>query len=207
MEGKIKFCYNCGQKLPIEANFCMNCGKKQPPITFDSNNENQENDYVVENKPINHVAYQQEVVHVKKSKKEGALLSKILDTISRSLVFALSILMMAFAFLPNVTMTYDDCDVAHVSTVDAIGFMFDSFYSLTEEELEASDLYKDFLKAQKDLAKINVDDLDDLTNSQKNTLHKFIHLTLRVALRSELANPTIDLILCGVFSILYLAFA
>lgn len=206
MEGKIKFCYNCGQKLPIEANFCMNCGKKQPPITFDSNNENQENDYVVENKPINHVAYQQEVVHVKKSKKDGALLSKILDTISRSLVFALSILMMVFAFLPNVTMTYDDCDVAHVSTVEAIGFMFDSFYSLTDKEIESSDLYKDFLKVQKDVARIDVNDLDDLTTSQKKSLNKFIHLTLKIALRSELANPTIDLILCGVFSILYLAF-
>jgi hypothetical protein len=206
MEGKIKFCYNCGQKLPMEANFCMNCGKKQPPITFDSNNENQENDYVVENKPINYVAYQQEAVHVKKSKKDGTLLSKILDTISRSLVFALSILMMVFAFLPNVTMTYDDCDVAHVSTVDAIGFMFDSFYSLTDKEIESSDLYKDFLKVQKDVARIDVNDLDDLTTSQKKSLNKFIHLTLKIALRSELANPTIDLILCGVFSILYLAF-
>ena len=205
MEKNFKFCYNCGQKLPIEANFCMNCGKKQPLITFDSNNDNQEVDYVVDTKPVNSEAYHQKV-YSKKSKRDGALLSKIFDIISRSLVFALSIIMIIFAFFPNMTMTYDECDVGHVNSFEAIGFMFDSFYSLSESELESSKLYKDFLEAQQDLSRIDVEDMDDLTYSEKKVLNNFIHLTFKIALRSEIANPTIDLILSGVFSILYLAF-
>ena len=165
MEKNFKFCYNCGQKLPIEANFCMNCGKKQPLITFDSNKDNQEVEYVVDTKPVNSEAYHQKV-YIKKSKRDGTLLSKIFDIISRSLVFALSIIMIIFAFFPNMTMTYDECDVGHVNSFEAIGFMFDSFYSLSESELESSKLYKDFLEAQQDLSRIDVEDMDDLTYSE-----------------------------------------
>ena len=132
VEEKIKYCYNCGKKLHFEANFCVKCGIRQPIIPFDSNSDYQKIARKVESTNVN----------VQENYK-SALLSKVFDNISRSLLFAFSLLMILFAFLPSMTIKYDDCEVAHINTFESIEFMVDSFYSLTEVELKKSELFDD----------------------------------------------------------------
>lgn len=195
VEEKIKYCYNCGKKLPFEANFCVKCGIRQPIIPFDSNSDYQKIARKAESTNVN----------VQENYK-SALLSKVFDNISRSLLFAFSLLMILFAFLPSMTIKYDDCEVAHINTFESIEFMVDSFYSLTEVELKKSELFDDLYQLSKDISKFENKDYSDLSKSELEKLNEYIHLTLKFTLRSELAKPTIDIILNGIFSILYLAF-
>ena len=114
--------------------------------------------------------------------------------------------MILFAFLPSMTIKYDDCEVAHINTFESIEFMVDSFYSLTEVELKKSELFDDLYQLSKDISKFENKDYSDLSKSELEKLNEYIHLTLKFTLRSELAKPTVDIILNGIFSILYLAF-
>lgn len=194
MEQNFKYCYNCGQRLPKIANYCVQCGTKQD-IDVDGN-------YSI---PVNN-----QVVYTSNVNNKKVTKNSVFNVLSRSLIFALSIVLIVFAFLPTTSLVYEDSSILNVNAIDSITFMFDSFESLTEEELKETELYEQLEETVEELGKelsnIEIEDYDDLSRKEKEKFKEFVYYTLRLTLQSEDAVASVDIIISGVLSIIYLVF-
>ena len=129
------------------------------------------------------------------------------DIISRSLLFILSWLLFIFSLYPTMSLEVDNVEVAHFNSYDAINFMFDSFKSLDENELKNSRFYTDYLNALTNYNNINGLDLEQLEiNDAFEVYNDYIHLDLKYKLQSENSGFRIDVVMCGITSLLYVIF-
>ena len=187
MEENFKYCYKCGQKLPIDANFCDKCGTSQ---SIDLTNI--------------------EVKEEKNISKPNVLYNNnslgTLEIVCKAFLFGLSILLVLFTFLPNMSIKSNTVNQVGFNSYNAIEFMFDSYYSLSNEELTQSDLYKEYLEAEA-LYLMIPDKNGRLFNIEETfKLYNYNRLQIKCSLRREGVLPSIELILCGLFSFVYIVF-
>lgn len=193
-----KFCYNCGQKLPLIAKYCIACGTKQDIMPNVTNKDN--TDSTVE-APSGVAVYE---VRERKSKVKIDIKS-IFSMITKSLGLLLSVILIWFAFLPSVQVEYDKVELS-VTPVKTIVFFFDSLVDKTEEELQDSKTYEKFEELTEKISDIDVEKYEELSPKEKKLVDEFFYYTIRIMLQHEDVPLTLDLIISGVMAFLFLCF-
>ncbi len=202
-----KFCTQCGSSLPKNARFCGQCGApiEQPDAPS----------------PVLEEAAPADTVTVyttrapKKKKNHGF----ITDLITKSLALALAVFTMVMAFMPLVSFPLgeameevgldedmlDDADFG-LNIFELTTLFFDSFYFLSDEELEESKLYEKLEGSLEELFSISAESFDDLSVKDKRAIKSVMLYTLRLSLRSERTVLDPAFYIGAICALLYVSF-
>lgn len=204
MDNNTKFCSNCGKQIPADAQFCAVCGAPQATVQS-AENISAEEAPVAEAAPVTENAE-----GVKAFDKK--LLSKILSPL---IVAAIALVMLITAFLPIVKVnagTDEDAPVYKVSALNTVTFMFDSFKSMSSEDIRDSklyekfeDQYENFYDEMKDLEAEDYDSYKELPGKIKNLYNKIFVTSTRMSLQSENYKTNLSLVVAGLAALLYVA--
>ncbi len=181
-----KFCTKCGKELSDDSLFCSACGSKQDEVNSAIPSINTYNNTTTQKKLLNK--------------------DNLLPIIRCGLVALLSLIMFIFSFLPITTIEYEYGSKKiniQVTAIDNASFMFSSFYSLSQDEIEESDLYYNNVLLLEDLQE-ELFDADEITPKLESLINKYIKNTISLTLMHENAETDFRIISLGVISLLYL---
>lgn len=202
-----KFCTQCGSSLPKNARFCGQCGVpiEQPDAP---------SAVLEEAAPVDTVA-----VYTPRAPKKKKNHGFITDLITKSLALALAVFTLVMAFMPLVSFPLgeameqvgldedmlDDADFG-LNIFEITTLFFDSFYFLSDEELEESKLYEKLEDSIEGLFSISAEDLDDLSVKDKRAIKSVMLYTLRLSLRSERTVADPAFYIGAICALLYVSF-
>lgn len=202
MDNNTKFCSTCGKQIPADAQFCTVCGA---PQTTDQSVETAPE----ESAPAAEAAPAAENAEGVKA-FDKKLLTKILSPL---IVAAIALIMLITAFLPVVKVnagTDEDAPVYKVSALNTVTFMFDSFKSMSSEDIRDSKLYEkfeeqyeNFYDEMKDLGAEDYDSYKELPGKIKNLYNKIFVTSTRMSLQSENYKTNLSLVVAGLAALLY----
>jgi len=187
-------CKACGETLSETEKFCHNCGARVQPDK-------------VEEQPREEIAIPAapKAVEAPVSPKKAKKPVTVSLIIKKSVALLLSILLMVFAFLPTLTISFDPEDLysgldlgdnvyVDLTAIDAIILYSDSLQSLDYEELYDSDLGEEYDDIIDDLSQfVQVEeDLESLDKEDKKDVAELLSKLYYVALRMQAQNEEFD---------------
>lgn len=211
-----KFCTNCGAQLSSDAKFCYNCGKQQDLV--ESSEISVENQQVLESQPVkepietpiynetNEYCKQNQNNCKNKSFKSILKGGSVIDFIRKCLFTVLALVMFGLSFAPvysyNFVYNKNDVKISYTA-IDGITFMFDSFKSLTTEDLQDSDLAIEIEDLIKEMAE-EIFKNGEISSYGENLLNQLCIKEIRLKLQEDTFNTMSIIVINGIFSLGYI---
>ncbi len=183
-----RFCIHCGTRLPASARFCSHCG------------------YAVETSVAENEA-------IPKAKKERHIFTILPNLITKGLVLLLATFMVVMSFLPMISLPLESDNDARFEGADfklnvfeVVGLFTDSFFFLSESELEDDSVFEHYVEASESIKGIEQADYEDLKPNERRAIHSFALYTLRLSVRSDAIALGPSFYIGAVCAVLYVAF-
>ncbi len=213
-----KFCTKCGKLLSDDSLFCSACGKKQEEVVDQSQEIQleiftpQTNEVESPSSQTNSVQFETVQASVSaQSDNKSKLFSKspysTPTIIKQFLICLLSIIMFLTVFLPvkTVVAEYDNDEVkVGITPIDSIVFLFDSFSSLSADEIKDTDLYDSLIDDAEELMDELADNDGELNNKSRALFAKIVKKYARLSIMSENYKPAVMLFVIAIFSLFYI---
>ena len=203
-----KFCTQCGYPLVKNARFCGECGagiESAKELSLDATAD----DCV-------HTVAKAPVPKKARAKKHSGFLTHL---ITQSLALTLAIFTLTMAFMPLVSLPlddimesaglgdemFDDADF-RLNLFQMTALFIDSFYSLSDEELQDTKIYEEFESSIEQLFKVSDKEYEDLSRKERQAIDNLIFSSLRLSLRSDLTVAAPAFYVSFICAFLYICF-
>lgn len=216
-----KFCTKCGKQLSDDSLFCSACGSKQDEVV--TNPQEVELEIITPQTPqpknvvqqSNSVQYETTQTNFSpQNNKSSKLFSNspysTPTIVKQFLLCLLSLVMLITVFLPVKTISaeYNDEEInVGITPIDSIVFLFDSFSSLSSNEIQDSNLYDSMLDDVEELQDILSDNDNELNAESRALFSKAVKKFARLAMMSEDFQTTVILVVMGILSVVYIVFS
>ena len=221
---EIKYCCECGAKLPATAKFCSSCGEKQISVDDISTEP------VAKGSGTSTVNYvyapvKQRKVKVKKEKKPSNFNKKgLIPLIRNGVITLIAIFMLIMAFMPVSRLSVSDAmgisseeipDIGmNITPIRAIDLMFSSMKNEAQADIE-DDLFKILEEIEEDYEDVFEDlyyeDWEDLKSSQQKAILEImdtvVYKSYKLALTHEEMVIPAQVFITGALSLAYLCAA
>ena len=217
-------CTFCGAENPENAKFCEQCGKridgekpkKSCPVCnleYESTVKycNQcgtplfeEGEKIIKDTPPTY----------EKPKRKKMTRERKYNIVKSSLILFVSVLLLAFSFLPIVNYEISEINGSPISppasvdltAIDHIIFLFDSMEELTEEEMEKDEMTKEAQSLYVSLMYSSLGSYTGLSEDSQEILADLFKLSLRMGFRSDKESVTVTTLYMAVLCLAYMVF-